>query len=66
MDEVFIFFLIIYLGLCYMVGNAATSKGRNAYTCGFIAFCISPVLAGFLVAFMRDIDTYKNQDTDKK
>lgn len=46
---------IIYLALCALVGYFAYIKGRNAFGWGILAFFISPLIAGIILACLKDI-----------
>ena len=60
MDSGWAWFWAIYFLLCAAVSDAAKKKGRGTGAWFFIAFCITPILAGFFVAFMSN-----NQEAKK-
>jgi hypothetical protein len=47
--------IIFWLGLCGAVGYFADKKGRNAFGWGACAFFFSPVLAGLVLALVKDL-----------
>lgn len=46
--------IILWLGLCAGVGYYASKKGRSAFIWGLLAFFFSPILAGVVLALLKD------------
>lgn len=51
--------IIIWLLFCVGVGYYANTKGRNPVGWGALAFLISPLIAGIILALSKDLNTEK-------
>ncbi|MFZ4286649.1 double zinc ribbon domain-containing protein [Variovorax sp. HJSM1_2] len=56
-----LFFLIIWLVFCVLVGKFASSKGRSGATWGILAFLLSPLLMFLILLCLKDLSTQKPQ-----
>ncbi|MDF2874729.1 MAG: hypothetical protein K0R22_1412 [Sporomusa sp.] len=45
---------VLWIGFCVGIGYYAQTKGRNSVVWGLIAFIISPLIAGIILALMKD------------
>ncbi len=46
--------ILVWLGFCVAVGYYANSKNRNPVAWGLLAFVFSPLLAGLVLALLKD------------
>ena len=46
--------ILFWLGFCVGVGYYASKKGRSAFIWGLLAFFFSPLLAGVVLALLKD------------
>lgn len=51
------FTILVWFALCVWVGSAASDKGRSGFLWFLSAFLFSPLLAGLILAFCKDLNT---------
>jgi len=58
--------IIIWLVICGVVGAFASNKGRSGFGWFLLAFLISPLLGGLILAMTKDLSQERNIDQIKK